>query len=84
MCVSEIIEPAYRANLRLGSVQNLLRMHRIDASKALEIRSVESEQMVYAMHFKHRCRMSIVDLNAAHLMGFHEAEPSRKDGIDFL
>jgi hypothetical protein len=59
-------------------------MHRDHIGKPLEIRSVESKKIGYSMHFKHRCNMRVVDLNAAHFMNLHQLEPSWKDRLNFF
>ena len=40
--------------------------------------------MSYVMNLKHRSKMCIVDLNAAHFVGRHESNPSWKDGVNFV
>ena len=69
------------------SKRNLLphipRMHGGESGKTFEVRAVEGEQARHSMNFKHRRKMSIVDLNAAHFTGDKKALPNRADAFRF-
>jgi hypothetical protein len=51
-------------------------MDRQDGGKTLEIPAVECEQMRHAMYFKHSHKMSIVDLNASHIVRKKQPTPN--------
>jgi hypothetical protein len=54
-------------------------MYRDNSSKSSEIGSVEGQQMVNVMNFKGGCNMSVMHLNALHIV-FHQQ--SAPDFID--
>ena len=54
-----------------------------ETGKALEIRAVKGKQTSHPMNFKHRRKMSIVDLNATHFASDKKALPNRTDAFRF-
>ncbi len=50
-------------------------MHRDEVGKSLEILNIEGKQVAHMINFKHRGKMRIMHLYAAHLMHFEQTKP---------